>query len=144
MPGRRVSGLTRQQAEALAETEGNVVMQPTWDVVFEPWQPDRLRAAIARLAESAARSATKEACQEEARGDPELRELAAHYQVFYERVSDPAVAASSHMQVVWHMLDTHARMQRGELSETSARAAVSERALASVMGHAAAAPPRPP
>ena len=135
MPRQRLSGLSAAEVATLAADPSNVVMQPTYDVVFTPWPRHRLEAALRRLADIARRSASKEEAQRTASEVAELREFARCYQLMYERVSDPAIAANEgHMKILTYMIDEHDRMERGEVGEAQARANVSDFALAGLLG----------
>lgn len=120
--------------EALAEQEGNVVMCPTYDVVFEPWPRERVRRAVDATARLALQTASGDAARAKAMEDAELAEFAGKYQVMFKRASDPAVAANaSHMATIHHMIDVFDNLQRGAVTEQDARASVSDRALSGLL-----------
>ena len=134
MASRRVTGLSQADVEALATQQGNVVMRPTYDVVFEPWPRERVRRAVDATSRLARGAVSADAAQAKAMEDPELAEFASKYQVMFKRASDPAVAGNeSHMATIHHMIDVFDQMQRGAVSEQDARASVSDRALSGLL-----------
>ena len=127
-----MTGLSQADVEALAQQEGNVVMQPTYDVTFQPWPRDRVRRAVDRVA-GLARTLGDDA-NEAIMKDDELKEFASKYQVMFKRISDPSVATNeSHMSTIYHMIDVFDKMQRSTVTEQDARASVSDRALAGLL-----------
>lgn len=140
---RRITGLSQADVEALAGQDGNVVMQPTHDVIFEPWPRERVRRAVDAVARIAVDALSEEDAQARALQVAELREFAGKYQVMFKRASDPAVAGNkSHIATIHHMIDVFHQMQRGTISEQDARVSVSDRALSGLLAQMPAPPPR--
>ena len=131
---RRMTGLSQADVEALAQVEGNVVMQPTYDVVFGPWARDRVRKALDAVLDIAASESSSSDTVARAMQNPELSEFAGKYQIMFKRASDPAVARNpSHVATMHHMIEVFDQMQKGAVSEQDARASVSDRALSGLM-----------
>lgn len=131
---KRLASLNPGELRELASRRDTVVMQHTHDTLFEPWSEDRLTTAIQRLQQISLEHRSTETTKRVAANDAELALLRDHYKLLYERICDPSIASNlSHMNTILFMIATHGRMNRNEISEPEARAAASDRALASLM-----------
>lgn len=141
MPPHRLAGMSAADMERLANTEGNVVMQPTYDVVFTPWEASRVKDAVRQLTRISRRCSTKDDARAEASKVPLLSEFSQKYQIMFDRLCDPRVAANeSHVATIEHMIRTFDRFSAGTLSESEARADVSDFALSGLLSQMPNAP----
>lgn len=131
----RLSGMNDELRERLANDPNAMVMEPTYDHVFEPWPKARVRAALDAV-QALAVAHDKAEVDRQVQLDTELREFAKLHGKIYEHASNPAMARNPElMRVVHEMLNLRQRVIDGSLSDTDARASVSDTALAAVMKH---------
>ena len=130
---RRLSGMNQRDVENLANDPSAVVMQPTYDHIFEPWQSSRLLIAVKKIQEFAQASNSKEDVDKFVNDDAELKEFAKLHAVMYSKISDPVLANNSKlMEVVMFMIQTQESVRSGEIKDSDARARISDKALSSL------------
>lgn len=134
-PGIRLADMRDEALRArIANDPSAVVMQPTYDNVFEPWATQRLLAAVDRVVEVAVALGDELAVDKRIQADAELAEFSKLHPELYSILRQRNVASDARMLgVVRFMVETRDRYRRGEVSDMTARAAVSDRALAAVM-----------
>lgn len=130
---RRLASLSPEELREVASRRDTVVMQPTFDTVFEPWAEERLLDAIQKLQQISLNSSSKEAT-DSAATDPELQEMKKFYKILYERVCDPKIAGNvDHMNTIFFMVSMQTKLKKNEITETDAQALVSDKALAGLV-----------
>lgn len=143
MPRRTLASLSKAEIEQLAARRDTVIMQPEYDV-FEPWPEDRVRACVNRLCRISRAAASAEDARREALKHEELKAFSERYVKMFERFSDPAMSRSEeNVKVIMSMIMLHERMRAGEISETQAKAQVSDTALAAILRQTPGAPQPP-
>ena len=131
---RRLSGMNQNDVEMLANDPTAVVMQPTYDNVFEPWGENRLIRAIDRIASISKKSVTKEEVDSLVNSDKELSTFRDLHVVIYKRISNPEVVKKTNViEMVKFMLKTRAALYNQDIDENTARARISDKALSSLV-----------
>lgn len=107
-----------------------MVMQPTYDNVFDPWPSEKLRACIDKIA-------SEVKCGKDVSGmvqsDEVLSEFAKLHPKIYEQVcKKDFVNNEKHMNVLYQMLVLQESLRNGDISEVEAKTAVSDEALNAV------------
>jgi hypothetical protein len=133
----RLAGLNEADLRQRAlDDPSAMVMQPTYDHVFQPWSTGRLLDCIRRLRRLARADGTEaeSAIAAALAASGELRDFARLHPKLCTHVCTPAVARDDElMQVVFKMIDVQAMMTRGDMTDATARAVVSDTALQAVM-----------
>lgn len=126
----RLSGMTPAKLQERVDNDPHaVVMQAVHDNVFEPWPPARVRRCVRQIAAAACDGGkgTVDALLER---DNELREFSRLHPLIFAKVSVPEVASSAPlMAVIEHMLKVRRQVTEGRVTDSEARAAVSDAAL---------------
>lgn len=132
--GARLSSMTPSDLQMRVENDPHaVVMEYVHDNVFKPWEPSRVRSCVRRIAQAAHQGkGVVDALLEQ---DAELREFSQKHPVIFAKVSTPEVAGSETlMGVIEHMLKVRGQVAKGNITESEARADVSDVALLAVAG----------
>lgn len=125
----RAMGLSQEELRRRAENDPSaVVMEPTYDNVFEPWPRAKIEACMVQVRALVKTRPTEVATRVEA--DETLREFARLHPRLYTLVSD---AVYDHTPVIRHLLDTREQLASGHITQAQACTAVSDRALEAAM-----------
>lgn len=131
---KRLASLSPDELHEMASRSDTVVMQPTYDTVFEPWPQERLLQALEKLQSLSLSLNSKSKTMKEAEKDPTLSEMKQKYKLLFERVCDPDIAGNvQHMNTIFFMVSIQTKLANKEIKEEDAKAMVSDRALASLM-----------
>lgn len=128
----RMAGMSVEQARAKMEKDPNtVIMEPTYDNVFEPWTSNSVIDCVNKIANISRQNLD---VQKEVDANPTLKEFARLHPKIFERISNPEITQNeAFMQTIYHMINMQSKVRNGEISDVDARASVSDKALAAVM-----------
>ena len=125
--------MNQNDIENLANDPSAMVMQPTYDHIFEPWQATRIRQAVNKIKKIAESAESKDDVDQAVAKDHELAEFSKLHGIIYSKISDPNVAKKPEiMNVLDFMIATQDSLRKGEIKEVDARAQVSDKALSAV------------
>lgn len=129
LAGMNASDLQRR----IDEDPTAVVMQPTYDNTFDPWDARQIRLHVNTIS-TAARVGGRSEVQRVLDSSKDARQFARLHPKLYKHVSNPDVAANEAlMGVIEQMLTERARVHSGLVTDTEARATVSDTALKAVI-----------
>lgn len=133
----KFANLTPERLAELSDRPDCVVYEPTHDTVFEPWPAERVRSCVRRIVDVARRCTDEEEARRLVRTLPDVPEFEAHYQVMFQRLTEPAVARNrGHVEIILGMVGIRERVERGTLTDEGAQRLVSEQALAGLLSQA--------
>ena len=126
---RTVGCFTEEKLRELAETPNVTVMQPTHDIVFQPWCASKVMECVDRVA-----TLTKSGCDPGSiRQNPLLDEFASKYTTFFSKLTDPLfVADREHIAVMKRIIVLHGMVQSGTIDEQTGQAQSADIALKSL------------
>ena len=128
-----VGCFTEEKLRELAEQPNVTVMQPTHDIVYTPWESQRVMNAFKRVVQLTRRGDSPERI----RKDPELDEFASKYTTFFSKLTDPAFAADDeHLLVMQKLILLRQMVEVGRLTEVEAQAQSADIALQSLAARA--------
>lgn len=126
-----VGCFTDEKLRQLAEQPNVTVMQPTHDIVYEPWTANRVSECVDRLVQYTRGGMTPDAIREES---PELADFASKYTIFFQKLTDPAFANDrGHIETVKRLIALRSAVEQGALSDVDAHAQSSDVALKSLV-----------
>lgn len=133
----RVEHASDEKLREVAQQPNNIVMQPTWDVQFEPWPAQRVSLAVDSIVtitkDMTPGDATTEAIQERCKRQQTLREFSEKYQLIFKKLTDKDfVGDDENLRVLKKMILIKAAVDSKTLSMESAQAQVSDIALNSL------------
>lgn len=124
-----VGCFTKDKLRELAEQPNVTVMQPTHDIVYEPWSSKRVSECVDRLVLLTRGGTSAEDCIKHA----DLAEFASKYTVFFKKLTDPAFASDpEHVCTVKRLVALKAMVEEGVLGEVEAQAQSADIALRSL------------
>ena len=125
-----VGCFTEAKLRELAEQPNVTVMQPTHDIVYDPWPAKRVAECVDRLV-VLTRGGTS--ADDAKTSSSEIAEFASRYTVFFSKLTDPAfVADDGHVQVVKNLIGLRGMVELGTLDATHAQAQAADVALRSL------------
>lgn len=126
MATRTVGCFTDAKLRELAEQPNTVVYQPTHDIVYTPWNAQRVREAVLKIASATRRgTTTDELCK-----DDELLEFSKKYTIFFQKLTNVEFAADDgHIQTVLKLIALKDMVEHGQMDEASAKAQSADIAL---------------
>lgn len=131
---KRLANLSPDELKEMASRSDTVVMEPTYDTIFEPWPEEKLLQAIQDLQNLSLSLNSKDKTSKESEKNPILKEMKEKYKLLFERVCDPKIAGNvDHMNTIFFMVSVQTKLANKELKEEDAKAMVSDRALTSLM-----------
>ena len=129
----RLSGMNQNDIENIANDPSAMVMQPTYDHIFEPWEANRIRRAVNKIINISESAENKDEVDEVVAKDQELVEFSKLHNIIYTKISNPEIAKKREIvEVLNFMIATQESLRKGELREVDARAKVSDKALFTV------------
>lgn len=137
MANRRVENLTQERLEELAEREDTIVYAPEHTHLFDAWPAEKVRACVRKIVKVAKNCATAEEACTKLSTDEELRGFAENYQKMWSTLTQPQVAQNQgHVDIMLAMVDLRARVEAGELNDTTAQKMAAEEAMIRLLAQA--------
>ena len=123
-----------EKLRELAEQPNVTVMQPTHDIVYEPWNARRVSECVDRLVQYTRGGVDANTICEK---DEELADFASKYTVFFKKLTEPAfVNDRGHVETMKRLIALRGAVEHGMLSDTEAQAQSSDLALKSLAARA--------
>ena len=125
-----VGCFTQEKLEELAAQPNVTVMQPTHDIVYTPWNAQRVSKAVRLIA-----SRTRQRVPPETiRLDSELDEFASKYTTFFAKLTDfDFVCDDEHIMVVQKLILLRQMVEMGRITYQEAQAQSADIALKSLV-----------
>ncbi len=124
-----VGCFTDEKLKELARDPNVTVMQPTHDIVYDPWNAKRVSDAVDRIVLLTRGGASEDSVKT----DEELNEFASKYTVMFKKLTDPAfVEDAQHVLVVKKLIALHGMVELGTLENVEAQAQAADIALRSL------------
>ena len=76
--------MNEDEMRELANDPSNVVMAPTYENVYEPWKPDKIRECIGRIVTISEDCNSSDEVDAKVKEDPELFEFARLHKIIYK------------------------------------------------------------
>jgi hypothetical protein len=125
-----VGCFTAEKLEELAKEPNVTVMQPTHDIVYDPWNAKRVSTVVDRIVLMTRGGASDDEIRS---ADSEFSEFADKYTVMYSKLTDPAfVEDEGHVLVVKKLVALRAMVELGTLETVDAQARAADIALKSL------------
>ena len=122
---------TQEKLEELAAQPHVTVMQPTHDIVYEPWAADTVMQCCDKIVAHARQMKSREVMRTE---DPQIEEFASKYTILFDKISDiEFISNSRNLETVKHMIMLRAMVENKIISEDEAKARCSDIALKGLM-----------
>ena len=141
---KRVACLQEEKLREIAQQPNTIVMQPTYDTHFAPWEFDDLAAVLRELQAYVIQRGKSVPVDEIRSGavtsSTKFKRLSETCKVIFARVTEYDVASSTKkMAVIFAMIDIRREIQMGGIDEDTAKAKLSSMAIDAL--HTRAAPP---
>ena len=119
-----------EKLRELAEQPNVTVMQPTHDIIYEPWTARRVSECVDRLVQYTRGGIHADTICEK---DAELADFASKYTVFFKKLTEPEfVNDRGHVQTIKKLIALRGAVEHGMLSDTDAQAQSADVALKSL------------
>ena len=124
-----VGCFTDEKLRELAQQPNVTVMQPTHDIVYEPWPAKKVSDCVDRII-----SLTRQGVDaEKAKEDADIGEFASKYTIFFQKITDPAFASDDgHVRTAKKLILLRGMVENGMIGETEAQAQSADIALKSL------------
>ena len=130
-----VGCFTEEKLKELSSQPNTMVMQPTHDVIFEPWSAQKVSDIMDRVVkitkenENIDSESIKSICMK----DKDISDFSEKYQVMFGKLIDPLfVKDTENLRVIKKMIMLKFSMDQGKTSSQQAQAEASDLALKSL------------
>ncbi len=134
---KRVGYFTDDKLKELSEQPNTVVMQPTYDTVFEPWPSAKVSSIMDRVVEitNANKNKTPEEIQNICKNaDKNIEDFAHKYQIMFKKLTEPAfVEDEKNIKVIKQMILLKCAVDKNMTSVEAAQAEASDLAMKSLV-----------
>ena len=127
-----VGTFTKEKLEELASQPNVTVMQPTHDIVFDPWTCERVVNVVDLLIQKTQKNkdSEKEEIQKICKLDDQINEFSQKYQTFFAKLTDPLfVSDKDNIKIIKQMIILKSASDKGMISEENAKAQAADIAL---------------
>lgn len=127
-----VGTFTKEKLEELASQPNVTVMQPTHDVVFDPWTCERVVKVVDLLIQKTKENENneKEEIERICKLDDEISEFSEKYQTFFAKLTDPLfISDKDNIKIIKQMIILKSASDKGIISEENAKAQAADIAL---------------
>ncbi len=131
-----VGYFTEEKLKELSSQENTVVMQPTYDTIFEPWPTNRVNVCVDTIV-AMTKSMSESTCDEiqnyVKNHSKNLEEFSNHYQVMFKKITDPSfIQDEENISIVKKMILLKSAVDKNITSNEEAQAQASDIALKSL------------
>ena len=130
-----VGCFTDEKIRELAQQPNVTVMQPTHDVVYEPWNSTRVTNAVTQLVTfTNSVKGDLHKINQYVDSNTELKEFSEKYLVFYKKVTDYTFTSDAeHVNTMLKLISLRSQVERGHIDEQNAQAQCADISLKSLM-----------
>lgn len=130
MSNRKIGCFTDDQLREFASQPNVTVMQPTHDIVYDPWSATAVDECVDRLIEITKDASNSAEIQTRINADTRLVQFTERYTTFSNKLTNlEFVNDSDHVETVRELIRLHAKVERGEITPQNAQALCSDIAL---------------
>ena len=136
---KRIEYLSEEKLRELSQKDNVTVMQPTHDVIFEPWTSESVESYIYEIRNITLENKKKGIVEPEKNRDivkknKILEEFSQKYQVLFAKLTDPIFAEDdNHFKTILQLVKLKQSLENNEINHTEAQSKSSDIVMNSLL-----------